>query len=101
MYAFSQVAGDTYDSDVGVHCAAEAVATLCEYLMARSLWETSVVGVKASYDGVHRVVLYLHSDVSAGSGVLDAIVAVASSWGAKSLRIGISGQQDSPIIKFV
>ena len=79
--------------------AVESAVALHEQLVISALWETSVIGVKASYDGVHRVVLYLGAHVASVGAAVDEVLAVASAWGAHSLRIGFSDRKDSPIIR--
>ncbi len=93
-----KIIGDTGDLDVGVDGATDSVLELYDYLQAKALWGTSVLGVKASYDGVHRIVLYLHADIGSEGGALDEVSHVASSWGAHAVRLGLSGESSSPIV---
>ena len=96
-----KIIGETEGIDVGVDHATESAVDLHNNFVERALWGKSVVGVKASYDGVHRVVVYLDAHVASVGVAVDEVIAAARQWGAHSLRIGKSDVRNSPIIRYV
>ncbi len=114
-----KIIGDVDLHDAGITLAVECATDLNAMLHNSSLLAGTVVGIKASYDDALHVVLYLHEvccflflhsnpdamgnaqAIGAHDDVVEEVAAVASRWGAHSLRLGMSAERGSPTVKLL